>query len=136
MPLVLDCSVMVALCFREARSGAAEAALDLVNTEEGVVPALWWFALRNVLLVGERRGRITSERTSTFLDDVERLPIEIDRTPISGDVLDLARRYQLSGYDASYLELARRRSAPFATFDRALIAAAKKLEVRLVLPEG
>jgi predicted nucleic acid-binding protein len=133
MPLVIDCSVMVALCFDEEQSQAAEKALDLVKTDGGIVPALWWFELRNVLLVGERRGRITKERTAAFLEDVERLSIEIDREPSSNDLFDLARRYQLTGYDAAYLELAKRHSAPFATFDQALVTAAKKLKIRLAL---
>lgn len=133
MSVVLDCSVLVALCFEEEQSAAAEAALDLVDGEGGIVPALWWFELRNVLLVGERKARITPQRTATFLADVERLPIEIDRTPDSQDVLDLARRYLLTGYDASYLELAKRRSASLATFDQALITAAKKLKIKLVV---
>jgi predicted nucleic acid-binding protein len=84
-----------------------------------------------LLPVGGRRGRITAERTATFLDQVEHLPIEIDRTPSGGDVLDTARRCELSAYEASYLELARRRAASLATFDRAVITAARKIKVSL-----
>jgi predicted nucleic acid-binding protein len=47
-------------------------------------------------------------------------------------VLPLARRHQLSAYDAVYLELALRAQAPLATFDEALGRAALRegVEVR------
>lgn len=42
------------------------------------------------------------------------------------DTLQLARRYTLSAYDASYLELALRLGMPLATLDEDLQKAAKK----------
>ncbi len=48
-----------------------------------------------------------------------------------GDTLQIARRFRLSTYDASYLELALREGLPLATNDdelkKALIRAAGKL---------
>ena len=41
-----------------------------------------------------------------------------------GDTLNLARRYQLSAYDAAYLELALRTGLPLATLDADLAKAA------------
>jgi hypothetical protein len=32
----------------------------------------------NALLVGERRKRITPELTQAFLDDLDRLPVDVD----------------------------------------------------------
>jgi predicted nucleic acid-binding protein len=46
------------------------------------------------------------------------------------DTLQLARRYKLSAYDASYLELALRRGIPLATLDEDLQKAAKKAGVK------
>jgi predicted nucleic acid-binding protein len=46
------------------------------------------------------------------------------------DTLQLARRYTLSAYDASYLELALRLGMPLATLDVGLQAAAKKAGVK------
>jgi predicted nucleic acid-binding protein len=43
----------------------------------------------------------------------------------------LARTYALTAYDATYLELALRRSAVLATFDRKLAAAARSAGVRV-----
>ena len=88
---------MADLLFRHAPAGGL------------VVPALWWFELRNLLLMQERRGRLTEAATTAFLRGLRRLPIEIDRTP-GEDVVQLARQHRLTAYDAAYLELARRRS--------------------------
>jgi predicted nucleic acid-binding protein len=45
---------------------------------------------------------------------------------------DLARRFQLTVYDAVYLELAKRESVPIATLDKGLRTAAVKAGVALL----
>jgi len=104
---------------------------DLLAERGAVVPSLWWFEIRNVLLVAERRQRLTGAESDEFLAELARLPIEIDREPVSAEVLALGRRFKLSAYDAAYLELALRRQATLATFDAALAAAARRLKVPL-----
>ena len=57
------------------------------------------------------------------------MAIRIDDQPPGaafGYVVDLARRFDLSTYDAAYLELALREGAPLATLDRRLQEAAEK----------
>jgi predicted nucleic acid-binding protein len=44
----------------------------------------------------------------------------------------LAREYDLSAYDAAYLELAQRRGLGLATMDRHLIRAARKAGVEVI----
>lgn len=92
--------------------------------EGGAAPGLWWAELRNVLIMAERRSRITEPRTAAALAAVEALAIELDHTPNGEDTLRLARRHRLSVYDALYLELALRKRAPLATLDRRLSLAA------------
>lgn len=49
------------------------------------------------------------------------LHLRVDREPVAMTALDtLAARHFLSVYDATYLELALRRSLPLATLDEAL----------------
>ena len=50
------------------------------------------------------------------------------------DTLHLARRYHLSAYDASYLELALRTGQPLATLDSDLAKAARKAGVKRFAP--
>lgn len=81
--------------------------------------------LRNILLVAERRGRLTEAMSDTILDAISDLGIVTDQMPPGTRVTRLARRHDLSAYDALYLELAVRHGASLATFDRALEGAAR-----------
>jgi predicted nucleic acid-binding protein len=99
------------------------------------VPILWWFEVRNVLVINERRGRIDPPSSSAFLTDLEGLPIHFDRQPNGERVLALARTHRLTVYDAAYLELALRVDAPLATLDGQLARAARAEKVSL-LGEG
>jgi predicted nucleic acid-binding protein len=72
MALVIDASVVAAWAFEEEHANA-ELAFTRVRMEEAFVPALWWYELRNVLLVGERRGRLAELETARFLRYISRL---------------------------------------------------------------
>jgi predicted nucleic acid-binding protein len=48
------------------------------------------------------------------------------------NTLTIADRFQLTLYDAAYLELAQRRTLPLATFDKQLGSAAKACGVRVI----
>jgi predicted nucleic acid-binding protein len=93
---------------------------------------LWWFELRNALIVNERRGQIKELQTTRFLREISRLPIRLDRTPDETGVLTLARRHRLTVYDAAYLELALREALPLATLDAQLALAARSETVALI----
>ena len=87
--------------------------------------ALWCHELRNVLLVGERRGRLTEQETARFLRDTSGLRSSLDRTPDELAVMALARWHRLTVYDTAYLELALREAVALATLDQALARAAR-----------
>lgn len=64
---------------------------------------------------------------------LENVDIEVDSATFAhalSDTLHLARRYKLSAYDASYLELALRSGLSLATLDEELQKAAKKAGVK------
>ena len=132
MPLVIDASIVAAWHFPDERSAKGDAILARLESDRAFMPALWWFEVRNVLLIGERRGRTAREHTEPFFDFLRGLPIEIAAFPQESAVLSLARRHQLSFYDAAYLELAQRERIDLATFDRALVQAATAEGVQLV----
>jgi predicted nucleic acid-binding protein len=132
MTFVVDASIVGAWCFPDEANRLAEDAFERLEAMAAVVPALWWFEVRNVLLVNERRGRLDAAGTAEFLTDLGRLPIRIDREPAGAAILALARAHRLTFYDAAYLELARRLDAPLATLDRQLAAAARAAAVPLL----
>ena len=132
MPFVLDASVTASWCFDDEATQGADAAMVRLPSDHAVVPALWWFEIRNILVVNERRGRIQSADADMFLNDLARLPIRIERDPSERLVVALARKHQLSAYDAAYLDLAVRLTAPIATLDRALADAARAEGLEIV----
>ena len=128
---VIDASVVIAWAFKE-KHASAELAFSRIQTEQAIAPALWWYELRNVLLVGERQGRLTERETARFLRNISRLAITVNSSPNEIQVLTLARRHRLTVYDAAYLELALREALPLATLDEALASAARAEGVSLV----
>ena len=125
MAFVLDASIPACWAFQDEQDRRADAAFARIQTEEAVVPALWWFEVRNIFVVNERRKRITETDTGVFLRDLAGLRLRVDREPEESVVLRLARTHGLSVYDASYLELALREALPLATLDAPLTAAAR-----------
>lgn len=89
-----------------------------------MAPRLLNLETRNTLLVAERRGRLPAEAVDERMDALQGLPIRTDEEPDLQSAFDLARAYDLSFYDALYLELAKREGAELATLDRALSQAA------------
>jgi predicted nucleic acid-binding protein len=99
------------------------------------VPALWFIEITNVLVMAERKGRITPTQSDAFIADLGKLGIERDdEAPDRAftHLLTLCRTHRLTSYDAIYLDLAVRRNLPLATLDHDLSKTAKKLGVRLL----
>ena len=124
MSFVLDASVAACWAFDDEDHPKAAEALDRLRNEEAHAPSLWRLEVYNVLLVNERRGRISEADARLYLASLRRLPIRLDFEPAEAELLRLARTYGLSAYDAAYLELAVRLGQPLATLDRHLAEAA------------
>jgi predicted nucleic acid-binding protein len=86
------------------------AVLAGLRENEGLVPFLWTYEVSNALVMPHRRKRITIDEVEEILGSIAALPIVVDR-PEPGAVMllpPLALKYELTGYDAAYLELALR----------------------------
>ncbi len=126
MSFVVDASVTAAWCFPDENQALADAALDELRNRGAMAPAIWRFEVRNLLIIGERRGRIDAQGTALFLRDLASLHITVDTDPDETVVMTLSRDHRLTVYDAAYLELATRSGLPLATLDRSLAAAAQR----------
>ena len=136
---VVDNSIVMSWCFADEGDRYAEAVLESLETGNAFVPAIWPLEVGNVLLVAERKKRIGEAAAVRFLSLLDGLPITVEQeTPdrMLREIVALARKYELSTYDASYLDLAMRLGAPISTRDAALIKAAKKCKVPLYRPEN
>jgi predicted nucleic acid-binding protein len=132
MPVVIDCSVFLAWSLADEEEPVATNAMHRVVATGGVVPGIWWYELRNALLMNERRGRITMQQMGETLADCAELGVEIDDSHDEAALLGLARQYTLTVYDAAYLEVASRRRLPLATLDRHLSGAARAADVSVI----
>lgn len=128
MPFVLDNSVVMRWLFRDGSQDAVEYALRILeqlNQEDQIacVPAIWSLEVGNLIVRAEAKGVLHEARSAEFLGILQEMSIETDTSSTEhalNDTLQLARRFKLSTYDASYLELALRRGMALATNDDAL----------------
>ena len=132
---VLDCSVAATWLFPDQGTPETEALLDRLKIEGALVPGIWHLEVGNVLVRAERRRRIARAKVTAYLHLLRRLAIVTDAETDDRalrETLQLARECGLSTYDAAYLELAMRRGVQLATLDRALIRAARYMQVETV----
>ena len=132
---VLDCSVVMAWCFEDEADTYADSVLSLLTESEAIVPCIWPLEVANVLLVAERRKRLTEAASHQFTGLLSELPITIDyESPdrAMSEILFLGRQQGLSSYDAAYLELAMREGIPLATRDKRLRKVSGKCGVKVI----
>jgi len=101
---------------------------------EAVVPSFWVVEMANVLLVAQRRKRISRDDVGMAMKLISELPITIhDETAgLMARLQALGDRRGLSAYDTCYLDLALRLKLPLASLDRRQRAAASALSVKLL----
>lgn len=132
MNFVLDASVTLAWCFEDEASDATLNILKRLDEETAFVPTIWPLEIGNILLVAERKKRISYADITKFLTLIERSHIQVDHETTHRslhEVISLAHAEKLTSYDASYLELAMRRGIPLYTKDRQLRKVAIQLGV-------
>jgi len=129
---IIDAAAMMKWCFEDERPPNAEALMKRLVAAGMAAPAIFPLEIINTLWVAERKKRLTAQQSSAFIALVEGLRIEIDaETPWRAwsETRELSRREGLSAYDAAYLELAIRRQASLASFDKSLLKAARANKV-------
>ncbi len=131
---VVDASMTLAWCFDDEASEATDAVLRRLLLEGAIAPAHWSLEVGNGLSFGERRGRIDRAKLAvveSLLRDllVDIVPVDI---PTMLRAVDIARRHDITVYDAAYLDLAASRGLGLATIDQRLSAVCRKARVRVI----
>jgi len=132
---VVDNSVVMSWCFKDEANQYADAILDRLEKATAIVPSIWPLEVVNVLLVAERKKRLSEADSVRFVTLLTQLPIVIEQDQperMMKEIMALARRHNLSSYDASYLDLSMRMDIPIATLDNNLRAAAQRSQVSIV----
>lgn len=136
MSFVLDNSVTMRWFFGDGKPqeiAYASKVLEALKRDSALVPATWGLEVANVIARAETKGLVTEARSGAFLEMLQGVDIDVDSATFAqalSDTLQLARRYKLSSYDASYLELALRLGLPLATLNDDLQKSAKKAGVK------
>lgn len=132
--IVADASFCGAWVLTDESSGAAESLLARIisGSVQLVVPALWHYEMLNLLRSAVRRKRLVMEDLDLTVESLERVPMTLEDlpgAPARRRILHLAMQFDLSSYDAAYLELADRFKISLQTNDAKLAAAAKQLRL-------
>ena len=131
-----DASVSMAWCFEDETNAYSESLLARLEAdEEALVPSLWPLEVANALVKAKQRGRVTETQIIGFLEDLSEFAINVDTRGIDRSLTEvrfLAEQYQLTLYDAAYLELAMRSGTPLATLDEQLRQAALAAGIQVV----
>ena len=123
---VIDASLVMAWCFRdEVGSEFAASVLARLAHVDIIVPHIFWYEVRNVLVRSERSDRIQPAQSDRFLERLSLFRLHFDYDHDETHVVHLVRLHTLSFYDAAYLETAMRHGAQLATLDGRLAAAAE-----------
>ena len=134
---VLDASIALAWFIdRPIAPHAQRVKQLLLHGHRAVVPALWQPEVANGFVVAERRGTLTASDIAEALQNLEivvaqAIEISPEATSIRR-VLSVAQQFQLTAYDAVYLETARSLQLPLATLDQRLAKATAKAGIALV----
>ena len=134
MAITIDASAVAAWLHPDEASAAADDlyARALHGNESFQAPALFAWETGNLLNMARRRGRITVAQAHSALRLLARAKVALEIGPELARVeatIELARRNELTVYDASYLEQALRTGAQLATKDMQLRRCALKAGV-------
>ena len=107
----------------------------LLRGDRAMVPALWHLEVANAFAVAERRSVLPAADLDQALRELEQIIAHVVDTHTdlvsARQALTTARTFQLSAYDATYLDLAQRQDLPLATLDERLRDAAVRAGVDL-----
>jgi predicted nucleic acid-binding protein len=134
---VLDASVAISWCFPgdpAENTPYTRRILSMLGMYDAVVPEIWPFEIANALFVSSnRRKRINEQQIKEYVERLMALPIRVEPGDLWANVRleSRARGWNLSAYDAAYIELSLRKHLPLATTDDHLkrVALAEGIEV-------
>lgn len=132
MALVIDASIAAIWFLPDENDDRADHILDRLNHENAVVPSLFWFEIRNILVKAHKRGRLEETGLLRAKSHLRNLPLDDHGSGNDQLILSLCLKEGLTAYDASYLALAIETGSPLVTADQALETAAVRNDVQVV----
>ena len=75
---VVDNSVVMSWCFKDETNQYADAILDCLSDATAFVPSIWPLEVVNLLLVAERKKRLSEADSVRFITLLSQLPIIVE----------------------------------------------------------
>lgn len=125
MAFIVDASVAGVWLLPDEDHPFAIEMMSQLADKDAIAPELLQDEIRSILLSAEKRGRIAEDMVYTALTRFRALPLRLVTRSEDSEVIRVARRHQLSAYDAAYLALTLTEGLPLATLDRKLAGAAR-----------
>ena len=136
MNYVFDSSFVGAIIIPDEKNPNVDKLRAGISEEDGIfVPHLLWYEITNVFKNLIRRRRFSNDEVTQLFPQLSAIRMTTDYESgmeYSKKLLRLCNDYNLSAYDAAYLELAERKNAVLCTLDEGLRAAAKKYGVKVM----
>ena len=132
--LVVDSSAALSWTLRDEQGGGL-GLLERMAEEPAIVPVHWILEVTNALRMAVQRARLQPNERRAIVERLRNLSITVDIESVPrgwAEIPLLADRFELTTYDAAYLELAIRLDLPLATMDKALTRAARAAGVPLL----
>jgi predicted nucleic acid-binding protein len=131
---VLDCSVALGAFFEDEQDAYSLQVWRSLEAAQAVVPALWHLEMANILVRAQRAKRISAAALAKAWGRLDAMGLQtINESAHARHWLQRAGDWQLSAYDACYLDLALQQRLPLASKDKALVQAAQRIGVPLYL---
>lgn len=132
MAFVLDASVAVGWVVAAQASAYGRRIRLRARREPYHAPSLWRLEVVNAVRSLERRRSMAADAAEVAVDILDRMqPIFHDSAIPFADLLTLARKFDLSAYDANYLALALELRLPIACSDGPLRSVLARAGVKL-----
>ena len=133
MVYVFDASFLNALIIPDKHNIQVKRMYDKIeNEDERYAPQLIWYETASIFHKLIRHKRYSYNEVLQFFPRVVAFNLTIDSesgAEYTEKLLHLSNDYNISAYDAAYLELAGRKKAVLCTLDEGLKAAARKYGV-------
>lgn len=107
MPFVLDNSVVCGWLLQNQADDYTAAIAVRLRNDRALAPALLPLEYTNVLRTACKRGVLQAREAQEMLGALQEVPIELaDAGPAPAQIFALALLYDLTSYNAAYLDLA------------------------------
>ena len=137
MVYVYDASFIIAIILPDEKNLKTDSIHDALDENDAInVPHLMWYEVANIFRKLIQRKHFSIDEVKHFFSMVSFISLITDFTTginYSKKIWDIANSYNLSVYDAAYLELAERKNAVLCTLDEKLNKAAKQYGVTVII---